>query len=61
MKKMLKLLTLVLSVMMIATCAVNAGEYDDVFANLSFSEFALYEQGTLDAVQMRAFAVDPNG
>ena len=43
MKKMLKLLTLVLSVMMIATCAVNAGEYDDVFANLSFSEFALYE------------------
>lgn len=61
MKKMLKLLTLVLSIMMIATCAVNAGEYDDVFANLSFSEFALYEQGTLDAAQMRAFAVDPNG
>ena len=61
MKKMLKLLTLVLSVMMIATCAVNAGQYDDVFANLSFSEFALYEQGTLDAIQMRAFAVDPNG
>ncbi len=61
MKKMFKLLTLVLSVMMIATCAVNAGQYDDVFANLSFSEFALYEQGTLDAVQLRAFAVDPNG
>ena len=61
MKKMFKLLTLVLSVMMIATCAVNAGQYDDVFANLSFSEFALYEQGTLDAIQLRAFAVDPNG
>ena len=61
MKKMFKLLTLVLAVMMIAACAVNAGQYDDVFANLSFSEFALYEQGTLDAVQMRAFAVDPNG
>ena len=61
MKKMLKLLTLVLSVMMIATCAVNAGQYDDVFANLTFSEFALYESGTLDAAQLRAFAVDPNG
>ena len=61
MKKMFKLLTLVLSVMMIATCAVNAGQYDDVFANLSISEFALYEQGTLDALGMRAFTVDPNG
>lgn len=61
MKKMLKLLTLVLAVMMIAACAVNAGQYDDVFANLTLSEFALYEQGTLDAVQLRAFAVDPNG
>jgi len=54
-------MTLVLAVMMIAACAVNAGEYDDVFANLTLSEFALYEQGTLDAVQLRAFAVDPNG
>ena len=61
MKKMLKLMTLVLAVMMIAACAVNAGQYDDVFANLTLSEFALYEQGTLDAVQLRAFAVDPNG
>ncbi|MBE6657980.1 MAG: lactonase family protein [Ruminococcaceae bacterium] len=58
---MFKLMTLVLAVMMIAACAVNAGEYDDVFANLTLSEFALYEQGTLDAVQLRAFAVDPNG
>lgn len=61
MKKMFKLMTLVLAVMMIAACAVNAGEYDDVFANLTLSEHALYEQGTLDAVQLRAFAVDPNG
>ena len=61
MKKMFKLLTVLLAVMRIAVCVFNAGQYDEVFANLSFSEYALYEQGTLDALQLRAFAVDPNG
>lgn len=61
MKKTVKLLTAVIAVMMIVSCMVSAGKYDNVFDNLTLSEFALYEQGTLDAVQMRAFAVDPNG
>ncbi len=61
MKRTIKLLTVLMAVMMIATCMVSAGKYDDVFDNLTLSEFALYEQGTLDAVQLRAFAVDPNG
>ncbi|MGM9624230.1 MAG: hypothetical protein ACI3XM_00855 [Eubacteriales bacterium] len=61
MKKTMKLFGALLAVMMIVTCAVNAGLYDDVFDNLTLSEFAYYEQGTLDAYQMRAFAVDPNG
>ncbi|MCQ2433493.1 MAG: hypothetical protein MJ175_12900, partial [Clostridia bacterium] len=34
---------------------------DGAFADLTLEEFALYENGELDAVQMRAFAVDPNG
>ena len=59
--KMFKLLAFVLAVLMIMTCAVSAGQYDDVFEGLTFSEYALYEHGTLNAVQLRAFAVDPNG
>ncbi len=61
MKKTWKLIASLLVVMMLAVCVVNAGMYDDTFNGLTLSEYALYEQGTLDAVQMRAFAVDPNG
>ncbi len=61
MKRTIKLLTMLMAVMMIATCVVSAGKYDEVFDNLTLSEFAVYEQGSLDAVQLRAFAVDPNG
>ncbi len=58
---MVKLFAALLAVMMIATCAVSAGKYDDALAGLKLSELALYENGDLDAYQMRAFAVDPNG
>ena len=61
MKKSMKLIASVLAVMMLLACTVSAGKYDEVFNGLSFSEYALYEQGTLDALQLRAFAVDPNG
>ena len=61
MKKSIEHLTALIAVMMIVTCAVSAGKYDNVFDNLSLSEFAYYESGTLDAIQLRAFAVDPNG
>ncbi len=61
MKRTIKLLTVLMAVMMIASCVVFAGKYDEVFDNLTLSEFAYYEQNTLEAYQLRAFAVDPNG
>ena len=61
MKKSIKLLTALIAVMMIVTCAVSAGKYDNVFDNLTLTEFAYYESGTLDFIQLPAFAVDPNG
>ena len=61
MKKALKLFAALLSVMLIAACPVSAGLYDEAFDGLTISQYALYEAGSLDAVRMRGFAVDPNG
>ncbi|MCQ2432701.1 MAG: hypothetical protein MJ175_08885 [Clostridia bacterium] len=60
MKKFSRLLTIILSVMMIAACTVSAGKYDDAVTGLTFTEFAYYD-GEMDAAGMRAFTVDPSG
>lgn len=60
MKKLAKIAACVLAVIMLITCGVSAGSYDDAFANLKLADFASYA-GALGINQLRAFAVDPNG
>ena len=58
-----KLLALVFAVLLIVggVVGVNAGNYDDVFGDLSFSELKTYGTAELGVYQMRAFCTDPNG
>lgn len=59
-KSALIIITAVVTALLLSVSAF-AGSYDDVFDKVKISKFASYPQGTLDAVQLRAFAVDPNG
>ena len=59
-KSALIIITAVVTALLLSVSAF-AGSYDDIFDNVKISEFASYPQGTLDAVQLRAFALDPNG
>jgi len=59
-KRLTALLISVLMILQMFAVTVSAGQYDDVFADFSFTEFANYED-TLDETLLRAFTVDPNG